>query len=108
VSNGASGNVRVNTPGGTSALAGFIYTDLNELVINPNPAKDIIIVKHPAAAKAAYLKLIDNTGKKVRLIVVAQNSTQTSFSVKGLATGIYRLIWQGDFKQLKKTLMITQ
>jgi hypothetical protein len=78
------------------------------LVINPNPVRVTAIVKHPVSPKGAYLRLFDFTGKSVKVIVVGQNITQTSFSVKGLASGIYELVWKDDTRELRRTLMISQ
>jgi hypothetical protein len=107
VANGASGSVSISTPGGAATSPGFIYATLNEWVVKPNPAKDIVIVKHPASAKDTYLKLIDITGRTVKVITIPKNLTQSSFSVNGMATGIYKLIWEDDSRQLRKTLIIT-
>jgi hypothetical protein len=115
VANGSSGSVSVTTPGGTAILIGFVYNNQfsgggsnnsGELIINPNPAKDIITIKHPAAVNGAFIKLIDITGRKVKVITIGPNITQTTLSVKGLANGIYKLIWKDDAVLLRRTLMI--
>lgn len=115
VANGASGSISVTAPGGTAIIIGFVYNNQfsgggsnnsGELIINPNPAKDIVTVKHPAAVNGAFLKLIDIAGRKVKVITIDPNVTQTSLSVKGLANGIYKLIWKDDAVLLRRTLMI--
>ncbi len=119
VGTGTTGNVSVTTPGGTASRSGFTYTvvtavggvnnnNSSELHISPNPANDMVVIKHPASLKNAYLKLIDINGRTTRLVAIGRNVTQTSFSVKGIATGIYKLIWTNDKKNYRRTLMITQ
>lgn len=119
VGNGASGSVSVTTAGGTGTTTGFTYTivtavgdpnsnNSKELLISPNPASDIILVKHPASIKNSYLKLIDINGRTVKLVTVGRNLNQTSLSVKGVAVGIYKLIWTDEKRTYRRTLMITQ
>lgn len=115
---GASGSVSVTTPGGTVSLPGFTFDVVTsvggannnsiELLVSPNPARNNIVVKHPAALKTSHLKLIDIDGRTVKLLVIARSTTQTSFSVKGLGSGIYKLIWTDDKRMLTRTLLITQ
>ena len=115
---GASGSISVVTPGGTASLAGFTYNvvtavggvnsnNSSELIISPNPANDQVMIKHPASLKNAYLKLIDINGRTIKQVTIGRNITQTSFSVKGIANGVYKLIWSDDKKRYRRTIMIT-
>jgi FG-GAP-like repeat/IPT/TIG domain/Secretion system C-terminal sorting domain len=117
VGTGATGSVSVTTTGGTASLAGFTYTvvtaigdpnrnNSKELLVSPNPASDIILIKHPASTKNSYLKLIDTEGRTIKLVSVGRNLTQTSLSVKGIASGIYKLIWTDDKLTFRRTVMI--
>jgi hypothetical protein len=117
---GASGSVSVTTPGGTATSAGlFTYTvvtavgdpnrnNSKELLVSPNPASDEIMIKHPASTGNAYLKLIDMDGRTVKLVTVGRNVIQTSMSVKGIASGIYKLIWTDEKRTYRRTLMIAR
>jgi len=115
---GASGSVSVTTPGGTVSLPGFTFDVVTsvggsnnnsiELLISPNPGKDLVVVTHPKSPQTSYLKLIDINGREVKQITVARNVTQTKIPVKGFAAGIYKLVWTGDKRILLRTLMISQ
>jgi FG-GAP-like repeat/IPT/TIG domain/Secretion system C-terminal sorting domain len=115
---GATGNVNITTPGGTASIPGFIYTVVTsvrnvnsnsvELKVSPNPANDMVSVTHPASVKTTYLKLIDINGRLIKLLIPARNSAQTLFSVKGVATGLYKLIWTDGKKYYRRTVIITQ
>ena len=116
---GASGSVSVTTAGGTASLAGFTHTivtavgdspgnDSKELLISPNPASNVISIKHPASIRNSYLKLIDINGRTIKLINIGRNVIQSTMSVKGIASGIYKLIWTDERQTYRRTLMITQ
>jgi IPT/TIG domain/Secretion system C-terminal sorting domain len=117
VGSGASGSVNVTTPGGTATLAGFTYTivtstggpsggNSKDLVIYPNPAHDILVVRHPAAAKEAEMKWIDITGRTVKRLPVARSTTETTVNIAELARGIYKLLWTDGKKQLRQTIVV--
>jgi hypothetical protein len=119
VGTGASGSVSVTTPGGTASLAGFTYTvvtavgdpnrnNSKELLVSPNPASDEILIKHPPSTRNSYLKLIDIAGRTVKLVTVGRNVNHTTISVKGMASGIYKLIWTDNKLTYRRTVMITQ
>jgi hypothetical protein len=47
-------------------------------------------------------------GRTVRLLAVVRNVAQSIMSVKGLAAGIYKLIWTDDKLTYRRTIMIAQ
>ncbi|HLP38352.1 FG-GAP-like repeat-containing protein [Lacibacter sp.] len=117
LANGATGDVSVTTPGGTATLGGFTYgivTNVNnvgnntakELTVNPNPATDVIMIKHPLSTRNAQLQIIDMHGRVVKTIVAQRNQKQASVSVKELAAGIYQVLWINGSRQLNKPFMI--
>ena len=115
---GATGNVNITTPGGTASIPGFTYNVVTsvgnvnsnsvELQVSPNPANDMVSVTHPASVKTTYLKLIDINGRLIKLLIPARNSAQTLFSVKGVAAGLYKIIWTDGKKYYRRTVIITQ
>lgn len=117
VGSGATGSVSVTTPAGTASLGGFTYTtvtatvDLNnvnskELVAVPNPADDVITIKHPSTSRNSRISFIDIAGKEVKSLIPARNSRETQTSVKGLASGIYQISWTDGRKILVRTFMV--
>ncbi|MBO9198650.1 MULTISPECIES: IPT/TIG domain-containing protein [Niastella] len=114
---GASGTVAVTTPIGKGTRDGFIYDPLTAIVdpgninssyltVQPNPAHDVLIIKHPASSKAATLRFIDITGRVVKVVVPAQNATQTVTSVNGIPEGIYTIIWREGSNTLSRVIAV--
>ena len=114
---GASGVVAVTTPLGRGTRDGFIYDPLTAIVdpgnvnsaaltVQPNPAHDVLIIKHPASVKTAMLRFIDITGRTVKMVVPAQNATQTATSVNGLSAGIYTIVWSEGIRTLSRVIVV--
>jgi hypothetical protein len=114
---GASGVVTVTTPLGSGTRNGFIYDPLTaivdpgnvnskELTVQPNPAHDVLLIKHPATVKAAMLRFVDITGRTVKMVVPAQNATQTATSVHGLLAGIYTIVWIEGKRTLSRVIAV--
>ena len=116
VGSGVSGNVSVTTPGGTATLPGFIFNTVTgisspsvnsfELRIYPNPVIDMATIIHPSSNKNTQIRLIDITGKIVKVIVPMRNTAQSQVDLKILPAGIYNLIWSDGSRILSRTLMI--
>ncbi|HMK20507.1 MAG TPA: IPT/TIG domain-containing protein [Chitinophagaceae bacterium] len=114
---GASGNVSVTTPGGTATATGFTYNAVtgiggpgsinsNELIVNPNPAKDFLIIKHPATNKNAELSFYDILGRKVKTILPVRNSRQTDVILNYMTPGIYTVVWSDGTRILSRIIVI--
>jgi VCBS repeat protein/IPT/TIG domain-containing protein len=114
---GASGVVTVTTPLGKGTRDGFIYDPLTAIVdpgnvnsaaltVQPNPAHDVLIIKHPASVKAATLRFINITGRTVKMVVPAQHATQTVSSVNGLSAGIYTIVWSEGIRMLSRVIAV--
>jgi hypothetical protein len=114
---GASGNVNVITPIGTATRSGFIYNnvtaivdpaDVNskELTVSPNPAHDLLIIKHPASVKKARLRFVNVLGREVKAITPAINATQSETSVLDLRPGVYTIIWSEGLRTLSRVFMV--
>jgi hypothetical protein len=117
VAGGASGNVSVTTPGGIATRAGFIYNAITgiggpgsinskELIVNPNPAKDFLIIKHPASNKNAELNFYDILGRKVKTILPARNSRQTDVLLRYVTPGVYTIVWSDGTRVLSRIIVI--
>ena len=117
VGNGASGKISVTTPGGSISIEGFVYntiTPVNELnritdgklIIYPNPAKNIVIIKHSASLKASVIKVIDFNGRIILQKDVQRNSTETQLSVDNIPAGSYHVLWVTDRGSLANNLLI--
>ena len=114
---GATGNVSVTTPGGTATATGFTYNAVTgiggpgsinskELIVNPNPAKEFLIIKHPATNKNAELNFYDILGRKVKTILPARNSRQTDVIVNYMTPGIYTIVWSDGIHVLSRIIVI--
>jgi FG-GAP-like repeat/IPT/TIG domain/Secretion system C-terminal sorting domain len=114
---GATGNVSVTTPGGTATATGFTYNAVtgiggpgsinsNELIVNPNPAKDFLIIKYPATNKNAELNFYDILGRKIKTILPARNSRQTDVMLNYMTPGIYTIVWSDGISVLSRIVVI--
>ena len=117
VAGGASGNVSVTTPGGTVTIAGFTYNAVTgiggpgsinstELIVNPNPAKDFLIIKHPASNKNPELSFYDILGRKVKTILPVPNSRQTDVILNYMTPGTYTIVWSDGSRVLSRIIII--
>ena len=117
VAGGASGNVSVTTPGGTVTIAGFTYNAVTgiggpgsinstELIVNPNPAKDFLIIKHPASNKNPELSFYDILGRKVKTILPVPNSRQTDVILNYMTPGTYTIVWNDGSRVLSRIIII--
>jgi hypothetical protein len=117
IGTGASGSVTVTTTFGTATSAGFTYknvtaivdpADVNskELTVSPNPAHDLLIIKHPASAKNARMRFFNILGREVKVITPAINATQSETSVLGLAPGVYNIVWSEGVRTLSRVFVI--
>jgi hypothetical protein len=106
---GASGDITVTTPYGAATAGGFAFEvgrGVNELVIYPNPADEFVLVKHPSTDLPAQLKVIDLTGKVVRVIIPERNASETRIDLKGLKQGIYEVVWSDGKNKARQKLML--
>lgn len=117
VGQGASGVVAVTTPLGTGTRDGFIYDALTAIVdpgsvnsaaltVQPNPTHDVLIIKHPASVKKAYLRFVDITGQTVKIVVPALGATQTSTNVVGLMAGVYTIVYSEGSRTLSRVIVV--
>ncbi len=114
---GATGSITITTPGGTATATGFTFNSVTgiggpgsinskDLVVNPNPAKDFLIVKHPSSNKNAELNFYDILGRKVKTILPARNSRQTDVILNYMTPGIYTIVWSDGTRVLSRIIVI--
>lgn len=103
---GASGALTVTTAEGSISSNGFIYLPGEQLTVYPNPAHDKFYVKHPASTMASHITLIDRMGRTMKVIEVPANTERTEVSVKGLALGVYEVIWTNGSNKLRQSLLV--
>lgn len=114
---GASGDVYVITPGGSASLTGFTYSKVtaivdpgnvnsDELTVKPNPARDILIIKHPSAIKKARIRFVNVVGREVKAIEPAPGITETVTSVRKLPAGVYYIIFSEGTRVLSRIIVV--
>lgn len=82
-------------------------TATNSLItLGPNPAKDYVIVKHPARNHTAQLKVVDLTGKVIKVVAVGNNTTQTKIVLKELTRGTYSIVWDEGTSTTSQVLIV--
>ncbi len=116
VAGGASGNVSVTTPSGTAFKSGFVYTlptgvgsvnanNSKELLVSPDPVRDIMLITHPVSSQVAQLQLIGMNGQVVLTTAASRNQPRTTVSLKALPAGVYKLVWSDGKTLLRRTIM---
>jgi FG-GAP-like repeat/IPT/TIG domain/Secretion system C-terminal sorting domain len=114
---GSTGNISVTTSGGTATATGFTYNSVTgiggpgsinskELIVNPNPAKDFLIIKHPSSNKNAELNFYDILGRKVKTILPVRNSTRTDVTLNYMTPGTYTIVWSDGIRVLSRIIVI--
>jgi len=69
------------------------------LTLYPNPAHHSVTVEHPIQTKKAKAKLVDMSGRIIKLIEIPAYSAKTILSLEGIEAGVYMLIWNGELNQ---------
>ena len=72
----------------TTNTTKIVETPPSVFSLSPNPASDILTLKHEAFDNAAVFSIYDLTGKKL-LSQKSKEGTQTQLSINHLTTGIY-------------------
>jgi len=72
-----------------NSCVGIEEQELNQLVVYPNPAKEILYINHPEKVKLEKLKLYDSEG--ALLISKRITSEKPKLDLKGLSNGAYLL-----------------
>jgi len=117
IGTGATGNITVTTPGGTATLGGFTFNAVTgiggpgsinskELIVNPNPAKDFLIVKHPSSNKSTELNFFDILGRKVKTVLPIRNSNKTDVILNYITPGIYTIVWSDGNRVLSRIFVV--
>ena len=79
---------------GTYAYSNTVSVRISKgnLSIYPNPASSLVTITHDKAGINAVLKIYSADGKQLMTKTLAQNTTQSSVDVSGLAKGNYVLV----------------
>ncbi len=77
-----------------------------QIIIYPNPARDMVTVTHPSTNSIAQLLLTDLTGRILRRTTVATSAVQTNMNIKGLPAGKYNLSWSNGLINHTQALVI--
>lgn len=62
-----------------------------QLMLNPNPASEVVSISWPEPAAAMRLELFDLKGKVVHQIMSGENATEIALSLDALPKGMYVL-----------------
>lgn len=75
------------------------------LLLYPNPAKEFVVVEHPASGTAS-IKVFDLTGRIIKTIKVDKDVLQTKMNVNVLAPGTYKMVWSDGVNTQSKSLVV--
>lgn len=76
------------------------------LSLKPNPAKDFVVVKHPAKNGVTQIRVVDMFGKTLQTVTVTAHSTQTRIVLNGWPKGSYTLVWDRGSEKASQVLII--
>ncbi|HTE28712.1 IPT/TIG domain-containing protein [Flavitalea sp.] len=113
---GESGVINVTTPEGSATGSIFTFEtitgvsnvarDSKDLTISPNPARDMVLIKHPVTSKNVMVRFVDLSGRVVKEATALRNTKETWVHISDLKQGIYEVIWIDDTRMLSRTLMV--
>lgn len=115
---GATGDVKVTTPGGTAVKSGFVfgnYTPVvdidNEVFTNiqlaPNPAyKGYTIARHPSVSRKAVIQIYSMEGRKQIQVDIPVLTKKTEIALTGIPAGHYLVVWYDGKDRLSQNLII--
>lgn len=83
-----------------------IVISVKEILIRPNPASGFTILNHPSSSSTSKIKLVDNLGRVIKVIDVVPNTIETIINLKGVSSGIYKIIWLDKSINQIKTLIV--
>jgi hypothetical protein len=83
----------------------FGVTD-NVLAVYPNPAREKITVTYPQAKENNQVKLIDLSGRIVKIVKMEKGSIQTIINLQGVAAGPYKIVWSDGKQTIVKSLIV--
>jgi predicted aspartyl protease len=81
-------------------------SDNASLALQPNPARDFVMVKHPANNGTAQIRIVDMFGKTLKAVPVARHATQTRLELKGLPKGTYTIVLEDGTHSTSQVLII--
>ena len=78
------------------------------LGVYPNPAATAgsVFVSLPSSGHAALLTLVSILGETVQQLQLAQGATQVQVGLKGVAPGVYTLVWTDGSNRQTQTLVV--
>jgi len=99
---GSDGNISYS-----SIIKVMFGENMQILNVYPNPAHDYVVVQLPASGNAnRQLILTDITGRAIRTFPVTKDELQITINLKGITTGIYKIVLHDGSKKQGKTIMI--
>lgn len=90
-----------------SSLIGVKEINLTkDLNVYPNPAKSNVTVAFNKESKFETIEMYDALGRKVLSSKIDKAATEYTFTVEGLATGMYNIILNGSLGKATKKLIV--
>ncbi|MEO6000377.1 MAG: T9SS type A sorting domain-containing protein [Chitinophagaceae bacterium] len=88
--------IKINCTGQKSALSVF-----------PNPAHGSVVIATPAVSMPSELRLIEMTGRVVKVFTIGKNSVQkTTINLLNFKPGTYKMIWTNGIRSSVQTFII--
>lgn len=112
---GGSGAVTVEGPGKFARLDGFTFVPTPspalvepQLLLYPNPtAGSLQTASVPGTTtQSSRFELVDLSGRILKVIPVAPNTSQVQINTSGLNKGVYKLIWSDGKHTSFKTILV--
>lgn len=76
------------------------------LSLYPNPAKGKVTITYAEAKENTQIKVVDLSGRILKIVKAEKGSTQTTINLQGVATGTYKLVWSDGKQTIVKSLIV--
>ncbi len=75
------------------------------IVLSPNPVKDMLLVQHPKVTGNSSLQLMNADGRTLINKIIPANAVQTSIDLSSFRGGLYFVVFQNESGAFSKTIL---
>ncbi|WP_027137630.1 T9SS type A sorting domain-containing protein [Gaetbulibacter saemankumensis] len=96
------------TESSCSLLSSKAHDYIEDIVLYPNPVKDVLFIKNPKNYQIQSMAIYDIQGKQIRTINFNSNAISNRVNLNKLSAGIYFLSLKVNNTMIKRKLIVNQ